>query len=91
MRVLTLADRDILAMYCQTFSRMLDAQAALSKSGLLMKCKTGYVQQSPLLAIVTECTRSLTILGREMGLSPSSRTRIRTEPDSKPASTGLIR
>ena len=42
--------------------------------------KTGYVQQSPLLGIITAQTTIVNNLLREFGLTPSSRTRIAVAP-----------
>jgi len=44
------------------------------------------VQQSPLLGIVNSCTDTVIKLSREFGLTPSSRGRLRVEPEPKPES-----
>jgi P27 family predicted phage terminase small subunit len=76
MRVLSEADQIQLALLCQTYSRMIEAQEALSKSSLLIKTGSGYVQQSPLIGIISTCTQQLVTLCREFGLSPAARTKI---------------
>ena len=80
MRVLTEADGFALANLCQAYSTMVKAQQQLSKTGLLMKTPSGYVQQSPLLGIVNSCMETITRLSREFGLTPAARTRVRAEP-----------
>jgi P27 family predicted phage terminase small subunit len=80
MRVLTEADYIALANLCQAYSILIAAQVQLNKTGILYKTKTGYVQQSPLLGIITAQTTIVNNLLREFGLTPSSRTRIAVAP-----------
>lgn len=92
MRVLTEADGIQLALLCQTYSRLIAAQEELSKSSLLVTTGPGYVQQSPLIGIISNCTTQLVTLCREFGLSPASRVRLvaDSEADSSSGPT-LIR
>jgi P27 family predicted phage terminase small subunit len=76
MRVLTTADYIALGNLCQAYSIQIKAQKQLARSGLLYKTRSGYVQQSPLLGIITAQTTIVNNLLREFGLTPSSRTRI---------------
>src|SRR5215210_3771229 len=78
MKVLTEADYIALASLCQTFSTMLKAQEQLTKSGILFKTPSGYIQQSPLIAVVNNCTEKIVTLCRECGLTPSARSRMQT-------------
>jgi P27 family predicted phage terminase small subunit len=55
---------------------LIAAQVQLNKTGILYKTKSGYVQQSPLLGIITAQSTIPNNLLREFGLTPSSRTRI---------------
>lgn len=88
MRVLTEADYITLANLCQTYSRWIAAQSELNKvgtAGFLYKTSSGYIQVSPLLTIVNTCVDQLTKLCREFGLTPSSRSGIRTTGDAEKA------
>jgi P27 family predicted phage terminase small subunit len=76
MKVLTEADSMALSSLCQAYSTMIKAQSKLTESGLLFKTQSGYVQQSPLLSIVSSCVETITRLAREFGLTPASRTRL---------------
>ena len=78
MKVLSEADYIALASLCQTFSTMVKAQEQLTKSGILLKTQSGYVQQSPLIGIVNSCTEKIVTLCREFGLTPSARSRMQT-------------
>lgn len=84
MGVLTEADQIALANLCQTYSTMIAAQEQLSKSGILYKTQSGYIQQSPLLSIVNTCVDTINKLSREFGLTPSSRSRLQMAADEKP-------
>jgi len=85
MRMLTEADYIALGNLCQAYSTLIAAQKQLNKSGILYKTKSGYVQQSPLLGIITAQTTIVKNLLREFGLTPSSRTRVSVaEPKEKP-------
>ncbi len=87
MGVLTVIDRAVLAAYCQCYGRWVDAEEKLKETPLLFKTPSGYVQQSPWLGIAN---KQLELMGRymmELGLTPSSRSRIRIAaepPDQEP-------
>ena len=84
MRVLTEADEIALGNLCQQYALMQEAQIKLKKTGLLVKTRSGSIQQSPLVAIISTTVDQVNKLCREFGLTPSSRTRIQVEP-VKPA------
>lgn len=91
MKVLTEADGVALANLCQALSTMIQAQEALSKSGLLVKAQSGWVQQSPLVSVVQSQMKIVNQLCGEFGLTPSSRSRITTasEPDKSNPYAGM--
>lgn len=74
--ILTLADRAALAAYCQAWSRWVEAEEKLAGTPPLLKTPSGYVQQSPWLAVAN---KQLELMGRymsELGLTPVARTRL---------------
>lgn len=79
MRVLTEADQVMLACLCQTYSRLIDAQAELKVAGLLYQTPSGYIQQSPLLGVINTSIGTIARLSAEFGLTPSARVRLHTE------------
>ena len=81
MRVLTEADYMALANLCQTYSTLVKAQEKLNELGILYKTPSGYVMQSPLLAVVNNCVDTVTKLSREFGLTPAARSRIVVQPE----------
>jgi P27 family predicted phage terminase small subunit len=82
MRVLTESDGLALASLCMTYSTLVQAQRLMVKaaggkgSSLLIKTASGYIQQSPLLGIINGQMAALTVMLREFGLTPASRSRI---------------
>jgi P27 family predicted phage terminase small subunit len=84
MRVLSEGDGVALGNLCMTYSTLIQAQRLMLKastgkrSPLLMQTRSGYVQQSPLLSIINGQMAALTIMLREFGLTPASRTRVQT-------------
>ena len=85
MRVLTEADEIALANLCQQYAMLQEAQIKLRKTGLLIKTRSGFIQQSPLVAIISATVDQVIKLSREFGLTPSSRTRIQVEPAESPS------
>ncbi|MDQ2945130.1 MAG: phage terminase small subunit P27 family [Acidobacteriota bacterium] len=83
MRVVTEADYMVLSNLCQDFSTLKAAQTKLSETGILIKGRYGQPVVNPLLRVVNEKTASVNSACREFGLTPSARSRIRMEPDSK--------
>ena len=83
MRVLTEADEIALGNLCVQYATLIKAQRLLDKSGLLLKTKSGYVQQSPLVSIVANCVEQVNKLCREFGLTPASRTRLTVEKEKE--------
>lgn len=54
MGVITTFDRAALAAYCQAYGRWVEAERKLSETPLLIKLPSGYIQQSPWLAIANK-------------------------------------
>ena len=76
MGVLSTTDRAAFAAYCQAWARWVEAEEQLKKTPALLKTPSGYVQQSPWLAVAN---KQLEIMGRymaELGLTPSARARL---------------
>ena len=78
MRVLTEADYLALGNLCLAYSTLIQAQEKLNQTGLLIKTGSGYVQQSPLISIITANTQIINRLCQEFGLTPAARTRVQT-------------
>ena len=56
---------------------------------MLLKTKSGYILQSPLVAIVSSAVDQVNKLCREFGLTPAARTRIQTAPEDRDVSDPL--
>lgn len=79
--VLTIADRTALAVYCQSYSRWVEAEEKLAATPMLLKTPSGYVQQSPWLSVAN---KQMELMGRymvELGLTPVARARLEIGQD----------
>jgi P27 family predicted phage terminase small subunit len=76
--VLTVIDRAALAAYCQCYAKWVEAERKLKETPPLLKTPSGYVQQSPWVAIAN---KQLELMGRymaELGMTPAARSRVGT-------------
>jgi P27 family predicted phage terminase small subunit len=84
MGVLTLADRDVLASYCEAWSRKVKAQGVIRKSGPTYKVKTkdGAVvwRTRPEVSVVRGALADMHRLGAVLGLNPSARAGLNVAP-----------
>ena len=82
--LLTKADRAALAVYCQSWGRWVEAEKKLTETPTLLKTPSGYVQVSPWLTIANRERELMVRYMAELGLTPSSRTRISLDPPPDP-------
>jgi P27 family predicted phage terminase small subunit len=76
MGVLTLVDRAVMAAYCQSWGRWVEAEEKLKVTPTLLKSPSGYVQQSPWLSIANKQLELMSRYMTELGLTPAARSRI---------------
>jgi P27 family predicted phage terminase small subunit len=79
MKIATAADRDSLVAYCEAVVTHRKSSAILAKSPVLVKGLHGGMVRNPALQIQRDAAYTIRVLGGEFGLTPSSRSRIRTE------------
>lgn len=76
MNVLTPAERNVLALVCQTWSRMVAAEQKVRETGgEIVKSPNGYPLMNPWRSIANKCQDQLARILPELGLTPSSRSR----------------
>jgi P27 family predicted phage terminase small subunit len=79
------ADRAALLALCLEWARYLDAMDRVRTSGMVIQTPNGYPIPNPYLAIATKALSGCTKLWPELGLTPSSRSRVTvTAPDADP-------
>jgi len=76
MGVVTVLDRAVMAAYCQSYGRWVEAERKLKEMPPLLKTPAGYVQQNPWLTISNKQLELMHKYLSELGLSPVSRARI---------------
>lgn len=82
--LLTRLDRTALALYCQTFSRWVEAETKVRTKGAVIRTANGYPIQNPWLNVATSAAKDLKGFLVEFGLTPSSRSRLECDAGSKP-------
>lgn len=75
-RQITDADRAALVALCLEWSRYLDAITKVRQSGMVIQTPNGYPIPNPYLGIATRALAGCTRLWPELGLTPSSRSRV---------------
>jgi len=89
MGLLSKADGDALAMYCQSLSRLAECEKVINEEGPTYKTYTADGQLSqiklrPEARLAKEMYGIVNRLGKEFGLSPSARAHLNVQ-DAKPA------
>lgn len=77
MRVVTMADRDALAAYCEAVVQHRVASEMLARDGLVVQGSHGGMVSHPAQKIQREAASLIRAFGTEFGLTPSARTRIK--------------
>ncbi|RXF66960.1 phage terminase small subunit P27 family [Hansschlegelia zhihuaiae] len=78
--MLSALDRAVMAAYCQTYGRWVEAERRLAETPALIKLPSGYVQQNPWLAVANKQLELMHRLMTEMGLTPVARSRVNVKP-----------
>lgn len=92
VRVMTRADVEALARYCDTYEWWLAVRVKLKKEGdtypiLNDKGEIKYIAQRPEVSIAHKLAQQLRQLEADFGLSPAARVSLKVEPDAKQEST----
>jgi P27 family predicted phage terminase small subunit len=81
-RVLTEADRDALAVYCEHVVNHTDLLGLLRRSAYLVKSSRGDAVRNPLVSMARQEAELVRGFMHEFGLTPSARSGIVVAPDS---------
>ena len=77
VELLTGLDRGMLAAYCQAHALWVEAVSSIGRYGTMIKSPNGYPMQSPYVAVANKQVEIMVRIAAELGMTPSSRTRIR--------------
>ena len=80
--LLTDIDVNVLAMYCMAWARWVEAEDQLSRFGMVVKTKNGNLTQNPYLWVANTAMSQMLLYSRELGMTPSSRSRIQVSTPS---------
>jgi P27 family predicted phage terminase small subunit len=84
-RQITAADRGSLIALCQQWSRYLEANSKVAAAGMVIKSPSGYPMPNPYIGIANRALTHCTKLWAELGLTPSSRSRVTALPPGSSA------
>lgn len=86
--LLTKADRNALALYCDQYAIYVDAMEKVNKVGSVIKGPNGIPVQSPFFRVANKATTNMAKMLVEFGMTPSSRSRVQiAPPEGAPASS----
>ena len=74
--MLTELDLGVFATYCDAYARWKEATDFLNERGLFFITPSGYPQQFPQVAIAQNYAKLMNRCAEQLGLTPSSRSRI---------------
>lgn len=77
-KTITEADRGALLSLCQQWSRYLEANKSVATAGMVVRSPSGYPMPNPYIAIANKALGNCVKLWAELGLTPSSRSRVQT-------------
>lgn len=83
-KTITQADRGALVALCQQWSRYLEANGKIASAGMVVKAPSGYPMPNPYLAIANKALGNCVKLWAELGLTPSSRSRVTATAGDQP-------
>jgi P27 family predicted phage terminase small subunit len=83
-RAITHIDRSVLVAVCIEWAKYLDAMTEVRVRGLVITAPSGYPITNPYLAVANRALVHCSRLWPELGLTPSSRTRISTSDGLPP-------
>lgn len=82
MNLLYEADQDILTAYANAVANYQKATELVDRSGVLIKGRRDGVVTNPAVRIQRDAATLIRMLGSELGLTPSARTRLKAEDDT---------
>lgn len=83
--LLTTIDRQALIAYCVTWARWLEAEDQIREHGMVLKGRKGAPILSPYVGIAARTMQQLKVWLEQFGMTPSARSRVKTDPGDKPA------
>ena len=82
IKLLTEADADLLALYCQHYAVWRKANKELESVGFVTMTDKGYPLLTPWLSISMQAAKQMARLLAEMGMTPAARTRIQVAEET---------
>src|SRR5580704_6950081 len=84
--VLTSGDLAMLEAFCAAKGRLVAAERAIKRVGILVTGSKGSPIKNPACSVIAEASATVKALGAQLGLSPASRARVPAESGGQPPS-----
>jgi P27 family predicted phage terminase small subunit len=85
LKLMTRLDRAAFAAYCQAWSRHVECEEVIAKTGLIVMTPNQFPQIAPYVTISKQAVEQMAKFLGEFGLTPAARTRINApQPDPEP-------
>jgi len=81
--ILTNLDKAVFAIYCQAFSTWAQATRKISEMGMVRITPNGFTEQNPYFPIANKAKEQMIRALVEMGMTPSSRSRVKASEPPK--------
>lgn len=81
MGVVTVADRNAVAAYCQSYSLYVKAVEDISRNGFTVEGHRGVMSKNPAVQVQRDSLDQMGRWGAKLGLSPVDRVRLSVTPD----------
>ena len=89
--ILTNVDRAVLAAYCQSYARWVEAETQVEKEGQVLERQSGRHYLNPNLAAASLALKQLMAYAVQLGLTPAARSRIGVEkPAQEPTLADIL-
>ena len=78
--VLTMADRNVMTLYCEAYADWRTAKELIEESGLILQDDEGRCYKNPARVVLNEAVAQMQSLGASLGLNPAARTNLKVIP-----------
>jgi P27 family predicted phage terminase small subunit len=84
LRLLTVLETGLLAMYCEAYALWVQASKIVAKEGFTFTSANGNPRPHPALAVSRAAAETVVKIAAQFGMTPASRTRVAVSPQPDP-------
>ncbi|MFE5031017.1 phage terminase small subunit P27 family [Streptomyces sp. NPDC056683] len=83
MGIVTLADRNAVAFYCQSYANYVAATEEVNRHGVIVQGHRGVIAKNPAVQVQRDALEQMNRWGGKLGLSPIDRVRLAYTPEER--------